>query len=725
MLRRAFAYALLFLAATPAIARAQTPDIPDEPPPAPAPKTKTEAPPPEDQPPVETPPPVRRRTQPAADAPVRNEPADVGAETTPKAEKEAQTTPARVAPSVSGETGLIRVPSADSSKARVIRLSFGLDFFSLSSFVSNNDSASSIGGTLAISASPFNYFEVWLNTRAQSTSNAKTSPQLLQSTGDLGLGVKGYYPVTPLFNVAADAQLTLLSGVGSTSFNLSASQVRLRALATADFLRAQNIPLRAHLNTGIIFDGSNKLVTGPLSNAERFALGISDYNRWVVGMAVEVPVKYVTPFLEYNIEFPLGYLATPGVILQGANGLRAEQAASGTMPVCDPSNPAGNMDTGCGRPAWSRAVPQRITPGVRITAIPDLTIDAAIEIGITPSVATGVVAVPPYTVVLLASYPFDPFNDEQKAGPPVTVPVLVPEEKEVEKTPDLGQISGTVKSTADKSDVKGAVITFDRGPPVATSNNGMFKSLDLEPGPVAITVTKDGFETATAKAEVVAGENKQIDVLMTPSIREGVIRGKVVDDKDKPIAGADIEFIGPTALHVSTKDDGSFESKATAGKYTVIAAKDGFLKKERELELKGGETMSGDVLLRKRPKQAIAEVSKDQIIVKESVHFVTGEARLAPDAASVLDSVIDVLANHQEIKRLRIEGHTDNVGSDDTNLKLSQDRAAAVVQYMVQQGIDPNRLVSEGYGATRPIAPNLTRRGREQNRRVEFHIVEQ
>jgi outer membrane protein OmpA-like peptidoglycan-associated protein len=260
---------------------------------------------------------------------------------------------------------------------------------------------------------------------------------------------------------------------------------------------------------------------------------------------------------------------------------------------------------------------------------------------------------------------------------------------------------------------------------VATSEKGVFRSLDLEPGPVAITVTKDGFEPATAKAEVAAGENREIEVALTPSIREGEIRGRVVDEKDKPIPGAYIDINGPTSMQVRSGADGTFEAKAVSGKYLVIVSMEGLLKKEREFELKGGETNSSDVLLRKRPKQAIAEVSKDQIIVKESVHFVTGEARLAPDAAAVLDSVIDVLANHKEIKRLRVEGHTDNVGADDANLKLSQDRAAAVVQYMVQQGIDPSRLVSEGYGASRPIAPNLTRRGREQNRRVEFHIVEQ
>src|SRR5437773_168168 len=83
---------------------------------------------------------------------------------------------------------------------------------------------------------------------------------------------------------------------------------------------------------------------------------------------------------------------------------------------------------------------------------------------------------------------------------------------------------------------------------------------------------------STVKSEVVAGENAQIAVMLTPSIREGTIRGRVSDDKDKPLEGTDIEITGPTSTHVMVGSDGTFETKAVAGKYTVIASKEGFLK---------------------------------------------------------------------------------------------------------------------------------------------------
>jgi outer membrane protein OmpA-like peptidoglycan-associated protein len=74
---------------------------------------------------------------------------------------------------------------------------------------------------------------------------------------------------------------------------------------------------------------------------------------------------------------------------------------------------------------------------------------------------------------------------------------------------------------------------------------------------------------------------------------------------------------------------------------------------------------------------------------------------------------------------VRIEGHTDDKGNDKKNLKLSQGRADAVRDYLVNAGIAGDRLQSQGFGETRPIADNKTKEGREANRRVEFVIVDQ
>ena len=71
---------------------------------------------------------------------------------------------------------------------------------------------------------------------------------------------------------------------------------------------------------------------------------------------------------------------------------------------------------------------------------------------------------------------------------------------------------------------------------------------------------------------------------------------------------------------------------------------------------------------------------------------------------------------------LAISGHTDDVGNDEYNQTLSDKRAAAVRRYLINQGIDENRMTSHGYGETRPIADNKTKQGRALNRRVEFEV---
>ena len=90
----------------------------------------------------------------------------------------------------------------------------------------------------------------------------------------------------------------------------------------------------------------------------------------------------------------------------------------------------------------------------------------------------------------------------------------------------------------------------------------------------------------------------------------------------------------------------------------------------------------------------------------------------------MLDAVVRVLLREPTLLRLEVQGHTDNVGSDKVNLTLSQERAEAVVSYLVAAGVEPSRLVAKGYGEMAPMFTNKTAKGRDQNRRVQFLILE-
>ena len=617
----------------------------------------------------------------------------------------------RLAVNPAGATGLLRVTAADAVRTGLLRVGFGIDFFSVGSFFESGDDHTRVGAILSLSATPLDFLETWLNVRATSNTNDSTDPSLLQTQGDVAFGLKGFYPVADIFTVGADAQLTFLSGIGGSTFDLSATEVRLRALSTADFTKMSSpLPLRAHLNLGYVFDNSDNLRDNgqTLTQPERFALGINEYSRILVGVGIEAPFEYVTPYLEYTAEFPVSpqYLATPGVIAVG-NGLSVGQ----TEP------PDVAVDTA--RPAYPRIVPQVITPGIRVTAIPKLTLDLAVEIGITPDEALGVPSVPPYNIVFFASYPLDPFGVEDSgvSGPPISVPIVIPDRAAAGK----GTLVGTVLDQSTDQPISGAIIRFDRAPPVATADSGRFRSLAMEPGPVIVTISKDGYRETSNTIEIGANQEPEVQVALERDERQATIRGRVIDARDQPLSDATVRLQGPVTSSVATDADGRFEAEAPAGEYSVVVEKDGYLSKAKSFALKSDETISADVLLRQRPTENLIQVKGDRILLQGKVHFVTGEARLEPDAETLLDNVVDLLVRTPEL-RVRIEGHTDNVGRESVNQALSLQRAEAVKAYLTENGVDDDRLATEGFGSSRPLAPNLTRRGREQNRRVEFHL---
>jgi outer membrane protein OmpA-like peptidoglycan-associated protein len=125
------------------------------------------------------------------------------------------------------------------------------------------------------------------------------------------------------------------------------------------------------------------------------------------------------------------------------------------------------------------------------------------------------------------------------------------------------------------------------------------------------------------------------------------------------------------------------------------------------------------------PPPPVVTVEPKRIVIMDRIEFDLDSATFRPEALPVLDQVVRVLAEHPEIGKVRIEGHTDNQASAAYNLGLSERRAQAVMKYLADKGIDPKRLEAKGYGLTKPIADNATEEGRFKNRRVEFMIVEQ
>ena len=132
------------------------------------------------------------------------------------------------------------------------------------------------------------------------------------------------------------------------------------------------------------------------------------------------------------------------------------------------------------------------------------------------------------------------------------------------------------------------------------------------------------------------------------------------------------------------------------------------------------------------PPAPAAEPPKSTVTVKDgrlgvpgNIVYETGKAVIKPESEPTLNALKDFMTQNKNFSRIRIEGHTDNVGKSPDNLKLSQDRALAVVQWLADRGgIPKERCLAVGFGDAKPIADNKTDDGKAQNRRTEFHIAE-
>jgi outer membrane protein OmpA-like peptidoglycan-associated protein len=118
----------------------------------------------------------------------------------------------------------------------------------------------------------------------------------------------------------------------------------------------------------------------------------------------------------------------------------------------------------------------------------------------------------------------------------------------------------------------------------------------------------------------------------------------------------------------------------------------------------------------------LAPIEKNEAIRLNNIFFEFSKSELKEESFPELNRLIKLLSDNPPIQ-IEIAGHTDNVGSDADNLELSKSRAASVVNYLVKGGIKANRLTSQGFGETKPIATNETEEGKQLNRRVEFMVI--
>jgi outer membrane protein OmpA-like peptidoglycan-associated protein/tetratricopeptide (TPR) repeat protein len=220
---------------------------------------------------------------------------------------------------------------------------------------------------------------------------------------------------------------------------------------------------------------------------------------------------------------------------------------------------------------------------------------------------------------------------------------------------------------------------------------------------------------------------KQIAPSPPPAIQQEqpvYLVGKVKDSEtgEPVLAKIDVkdistgEVIGTTA---SSDTDGSYRVKLPAKKsYMIDLHASGFLSDMKRIDVPDNWTKEVYNL-----NVELIKVKVGKKVVLNNILFETGKSILTSGSYKELDRLLNIMKENAQMK-IEISGHTDKTGSEPLNFKLSGARAKAVVDYLIQKGIDRSRMEFRGYGSLQPISDNTTAAGRAKNRRVEFKILE-
>jgi len=208
------------------------------------------------------------------------------------------------------------------------------------------------------------------------------------------------------------------------------------------------------------------------------------------------------------------------------------------------------------------------------------------------------------------------------------------------------------------------------------------------------------------------------------------LKGIVTDcDTHIALAGVKVSFVDSLTKETISQQqsgaDGVYKFDVTNKRpYTMVLEKKGYFTKVIPVPTSG--KMHSDTLV--NPDICLQAFVVNKPIVIKNVLYDFGKSTLRPESETVLDEVVKILVDNPSI-RIELSAHTDSVGSDTYNLKLSQDRAQACVDYMKTKGIADSRIFAKGYGKSRPIAPNSLPNGkdnpdgRQLNRRTEFTVL--
>ena len=345
--------------------------------------------------------------------------------------------------------------------------------------------------------------------------------------------------------------------------------------------------------------------------------------------------------------------------------------------------------------------PSRITPGIRFNTPGGFTMDGGCEFKLfNGSTSPNWNAVFGFSVTSGTVKKFTP--------PPVTA------------------IAGKVMIAGTDSMLEATLTssTINNGALIMLKPDGSY-SINVPAGTYRIRATAgDSFLWQEKAVIITVGQTMIVDFgLRRKEFPKGNITGKIIDSKTGNAMGATISVFGQDKVMVGTPVisdlmTGIFSINLPPNIYMVQVQADGYNTETAPVPVNDKQTFIQNFSLRAIPK-------KGEKVVLSGIKFKTNRADIIPSSYAILDEAAKLLKDNPTIK-VEIGGHTDSRGSDAKNQRLSEARAVAVRNYLINmQGISGDRLTAKGYGESLPIASNKTVKGRAENRRIEFVVMSQ
>lgn len=629
-----------------------------------------------------------------------------------------------VHPTVDGLLGGVHVVEAASAWPGTFRVALVGQLFNKNGFIAKGDHHRHGGGVLIANVTPIEHLELAARVATYTTANRTTDPDVIQVIGDVHLHAKGYGRLFPWLAVGGDVDVALLNGVGEVGVQGSATSVGLRGNASFDLRGLKKpIPLLARVNLRYDFDNSARLIrdvedarydalANPsprdveyrnlVSPAERYALQINRLDRLGAAFGFELPYSpyqrvYLHPLVEWRFALPIN------------------RQDYGCVVTRIPGQESCLAQEGFG------ARPSVLTLGVRAQPyVPGLALLFAVDIATTGS-RTFVRELAPTERYLLQfgiSYAYDPRPRPPPRSRVVRVEVPTPEVR--------AHVTGLVVDAETGTPVMGAIVHFEGTSlsDLITDAEGAFKSAELAPGPQGMRIHAEGYREALCVAVVASsGGDVSARCELTPSVRYGAIAGRIVDATGTPIAGARLVLRGPAELTLDAGSDGNFQSdRIPQGEYEAEAQAENYFPRRAHVNVLANQrgTLGFTLYVRSRTPQV--RIKGARIALAKPLAFVEGSAQLDAKSEPLVLELVDLLRAHPELTHVEIQGHVDPGADAAAAQQFSHERALAVRSALIEGGIAPARLEAVGYGATRPLVPNITAANRARNRRIELVI---